>query len=211
MTKPALEPDLRFYGILTNPKVGYERLAQVLVARGVRFVQLRMKDCAREEVRQVAMRVRRIVTLPSLFILNDDPQLAAEVGADGVHLGQGDMPYAKARAIVGEDAIIGLSTHNPSQTAAACALAPDYIGVGPVFPTPTKKLADPSIGIEGMRQMLELSTVPTVVLGSLDVSNLRPVFAAGALGFASVRPINDTLAPEDALDELLRLETNAKN
>lgn len=210
MTKPIIEQDFGFYGILTNPVVGYEELARVLVSRGVRFVQLRMKDTPQDEVRRLAQRLRRIVQLPSLFIINDDPQLAVDVGADGVHLGQDDMDYAGARRIVGPEAIIGLSTHNPRQCLAACSQGPDYIGVGPVFPTPTKKIADPALGLPGMAEMLALATVPTVVLGALDAANLPEVFAAGAKGFASVRPINQSDAPVQALDELLKVERIAK-
>jgi thiamine-phosphate pyrophosphorylase len=174
------------------------------------MVQLRMKEHPRDEVRDVAKAVRRIVQLPSLFIVNDDPELASEVGADGVHLGQDDMPYAEARRIVGPNAIIGLSTHNPRQCAAACALGPDYIGIGPVFPTPTKKIADPAIGIDGMAQMLGIATVPTVVLGAIDATNLEQVWAAGAQGYASVRPLNQAQEPGIVLDKLQKMEKRAK-
>lgn len=210
MTKPNLENDFGFYGIMTDPIVGYERLAQVLCTQGVRLVQLRMKERPRDEVRAVAKAVRQIVKRPSLFIINDDPELAAEVEADGVHLGQDDMAYAQARRIVGPHAVIGLSTHTPQQCAAACALGPDYIGIGPVFPTPTKKIADPALGIEGMARMLAMATVPTVVLGALDETNLDQVFAAGAKGYASVRPLNQAHEPGLILNELQKIERQTK-
>jgi thiamine-phosphate pyrophosphorylase len=202
MTIPS---EFGFYGILTDPLVGYERLAEVMVERRIRFVQLRMKHTPREQVLATARRLRPIVTAPSLLIINDDPRVAAEVGADGVHLGQDDMPYHEARAIVGPDAIIGLSTHDPDQTRAACTLGPAYIGVGPVFPTPTKAIPDPALGLDGMAAMLELATVPAVVLGSIDHDNAADVLSAGATNLCAVRAINQATDPADALDRLLAI------
>jgi thiamine-phosphate pyrophosphorylase len=193
-----------FYAILTDPAVGYERLTEIVVAHRVAFVQLRMKDRTRSEVLAVANRMRAITRgSVTRLIVNDHPDVAAEVGADGVHVGQADMPYAQARAIVGPEAIVGLSTHSPEQTAAACALGPDYIGVGPVFPTTTKKIPDPAIGIDGMRRMLALASVPAVVLGSITLENLPEVLAAGCRNFAMVRPLNSSAEPDLVLKRIL--------
>ena len=200
MTFPA---DFGFYGILTDPAVGYERLATLMVQHGVRFIQLRMKKRPADEVLAMARRLRRIVQPPSLFIVNDDPHIALQVAADGVHLGQDDMPFAEARAIVGPDAIIGLSTHNVHQTRAACALRPDYIGVGPVWPTPAKAHPDPAIGLHGMAAMLAEATVPAVVLGSIDHDNVADVVAGGADNVCAVRAINRAADPGAALDRML--------
>ncbi len=199
--------DFGFYGILTDPRVGYEVAAAVMVQRGLRFVQLRMKGRPRDEVLATARRLRAIVVAPTLLIINDDPEIAAEVGADGVHLGQDDMPYAEARRIVGPDAVIGLSTHNPEQTRAACALGPDYIGVGPVYATPTKEHADPPIGLEGMREMLARATVPAVVLGSIDFDNAAEVLAAGAANLCAVRPVNGAEDPGAAIGRFQAIMT----
>ena len=191
------------YGILADPVVGYERLAAIMVAKGLRAIQLRMKDAVRAEVVAVARRVRAVVPAGVAFVVNDDPAIAAEVGADGVHLGRGDMPYAEARRIVGDDAIIGLSTHNPEQTMAACALGPDYIGVGPVFATPTKRIPDPVIGLDGMRRMLALATVPAVAIGGIDHGNAASVVAAGARSLCAVRCINCSADPGAEIDRML--------
>ncbi|MDJ0761742.1 MAG: thiamine phosphate synthase [Myxococcota bacterium] len=188
-----------FYGILTNPAVGYEPLAALMVAHGVRVIQLRMKEVPRQEIIAVAKALRPIITGDALFIVNDDPETAAAVGADGVHIGQDDMPYEDARAIVGPDAIVGISTHTPAQTTAACALNPDYIGIGPVYATPTKKNPDPPIGIDGMQAMLSLATVPSVVLGSIDDKTAPEVLKAGAENICCVRYINQSPHPENAL------------
>ena len=195
--------EIGLYGILTDPVVGYERLAEIMVQKGLRIIQLRMKGAPRAEVVAIARRVRAVVPPGVAFIVNDDPEIAVEVGAAGVHLGQGDLPYADARRIVGDAAIVGLSTHNPSQTEAACALGPDYIGVGPVFATPTKKIPDPVIGLDGMRRMLAIATVPAVVLGGIDQGNAAAVVAAGAENLCAVRCINGSPEPGAEIDRIL--------
>ena len=203
--KMKFQSQFGFYGILTNPVVGYERLASLMFDRGVRFIQLRMKNASRDEVVGVARSLRTIIGPGSFFIVNDDPGIALEVGADGVHLGQDDAPYASAREMLGDEVIIGLSTHNPDQTRAACALEPDYIGVGPVFSTPTKAIPDPVIGLDGMREMLDLSTVPAVAIGGIDNSNLSKVLDAGARNVCAVRCVNGSSDPASALDRIVEL------
>jgi thiamine-phosphate pyrophosphorylase len=200
--------DIGLYGILTDPVVGYERLAAIMVGKGLRVIQLRIKDAPRDEVVAVARRVRAVVPPGVAFIVNDDPEIALAVGADGVHLGQDDMPYREARRLLGDAAVIGLSTHNPAQTAAACALGPDYVGVGPVFATPTKKVPDPVIGLDGMRRMLALATVPAVAIGGIDHSNVAAVVAAGAEHVCAVRCVNGSGDPGSEIDRILHvLET----
>ena len=163
-----------------------------------------MKNAPKNDVWRTARALRTITAGSNTkFIINDDPKLAADIGADGVHLGQGVMGYAEARKIVGEKAIIGLSTHNVDQVRAACALGPDYIGVGPVFPTPTKKIPDPAIGISGMSEMIGLATVPTIAIGGINRENLEAVIKAGAKNFSLVRPLNETKDPESVLKQIL--------
>lgn len=197
--------DFGFYGILTHPRDGYERLAAVMVDRAVPYIQLRMKHAPRVEVARTARALRRIVEGPSKLIINDDPEIARDEGADGVHLGQDDLPFAEARRIVGPHAIIGLSTHNPGQTLAACALGPGYIGVGPVHTTPTKDIPDPVLGLDGMARMIELATVPAVAIGGIDLDNAAAVIAAGARNLCAVRAINQADDPGAALDRMLAL------
>lgn len=197
MTKK-FEENFGFYAVLTNPVIGYEKMTAILVVHKVAFVQLRMKDAPREKVLQVAQNMRKITANSNtFFIVNDDVNLALEVGADGVHVGQDDMPYDEVRKLVGDDMIVGVSTHNIFQARKACNAypPPDYIGVGPVFKTPTKKIADPTIGINGMRDMLAIAqtskngNVPAVCIGGIDPLNLREVVAAGAKNFCMVRAL----------------------
>ena len=197
-----LDSRFGFYGILTQPVLGYEALAKAMVKCDVRFIQLRMKDTPRAEVLAMGKRLRPLIPRGIYFIINDDPELAREVGADGVHLGQDDMPYAEARALLGDGAMIGISTHNPDQAREACGLQPDYIGVGPVFATPTKKIPDPVIGLDGMREMLRVASVPAVAIGGIDLSNIHQVIDAGAANFSAVRCVNQAREPEKVLGQL---------
>jgi thiamine-phosphate pyrophosphorylase len=194
------------YAILTDPLKGYDYMTQLFVDHKIACIQLRMKNEPSDEILKTAERLRKITAgSASLFIINDSPEIAAKVNADGVHLGQDDMPYDKARKIVGPDSVIGLSTHSPAQTSAACALKPDYIGIGPVFPTPTKANPDPVIGIRGMQEMISLATVAPVAIGGIDLSNLRSVLEAGAKNFCMVRQLMRAENPEKVLQDTLNI------
>ena len=172
---------------------------------GVKCIQLRMKHAPGSEILDTARRLRGLIGQGSLFIINDHPHIAKEVGADGVHLGQDDMGYSEAREILGPKAVIGLSTHNPEQTRSACALAPDYIGVGPVFATPTKEIPDPVIGLDGMATMVGLATVPAVALGGIELDNAARVLDAGARNICAVRAVNRVPDPGASLDRFCQL------
>jgi len=206
MAKRTLPPRFGFYSVLTDPVKGYDYMTELLVDNGVRFVQLRMKDAPEKSVIDTALRMRKITDgTDTLLIINDDPRISVEVGADGVHIGQSDMSYEKARAIVGNDMIIGISTHNTQQAANACLKQPDYIGIGPVFPTPTKKIPDPAIGIDGMKEMLAISTVPSVCIGGIDLTKLPQILEAGAKNFCMVRQFTQSESPVQVLKEILRI------
>jgi thiamine-phosphate pyrophosphorylase len=192
------------YAILTDPLKGYEYSARLFVDYRVAFIQLRMKEEPENIDRTTAERLLAITAgSASRLIINDHPGIAAQVKADGVHLGQEDMPYVKARSLMGPDAIIGLSTHTPAQVLDACTLKPDYIGVGPVYPTPTKTKPDRVIGVAVMKKMLALATVPAVVIGGIDLTNLRAVLDAGAANFCMVRQLMRSGNPEETLKNVL--------
>ena len=123
--------DFGLYVVLTDPVVGYATCCEALVRAGVRMVQLRMKEARREEIVAVATELRAITAgTPTRFIVNDDPSIAAEVHADGVHVGQSDMPVAEVRRRYPELGIVGLSTHSLEQARAATAAAPTTSGWG---------------------------------------------------------------------------------
>lgn len=204
--------DFGFYLVMTNPVVGYERCCEVAVRAGVRMVQLRMKEAPRAEIVAVGTALRRITQgTQTAFIVNDDPSIAAEVGADGVHVGQGDMPVTDVRRNYPELGIVGLSTHNLEQARAAVGQCPDYIGVGPVFATPTKKIPDPVLGTETAGRMIASVPFPAVAIGGIDFGTLPSVLAAGARNWAVVRAVCGSSAPYDAIRRLQEIaaQTNA--
>jgi len=192
------------YLVLTDPVAGYDRCAEAAVTCGVRYLQLRMKRRPRADVLRLAQRVRAITRgTRTRFIVNDDVALAQEAGADGVHLGQGDLPIEEARARWPEPGRrFGLSTHNEDQERAARALAPDYIGVGPVFATPTKEVPDPTLGLERMGAIIRGSPLTAVAIGGIHADNLPDVLAHGAVNFAVVRAVNQAPDPAAAIREL---------
>ena len=192
--------DFGLYLVMTDPVVGYERCCAAAVKAGVRIVQLRMKDRPRDEIVAVGRALRRITAeTQTLFIVNDDPSIAAEVAADGVHVGQGDMPVAEVRRRYPSLRIVGLSTHNPEQARRAIDARPDYIGVGPVFATPTKKIPDPTLGVETAGRMIASVPFPAVAIGGLNLDTLPSVLAAGARNFAVVRAVCGSPDPYAAI------------
>jgi thiamine-phosphate pyrophosphorylase len=195
------------YMVMTNPVVGYEACAQAGVNCGVPFIQLRMKNASREEIVAEAHKVREVTRgTDSLFIVNDDVTIAKEVDADGVHLGQGDMSLAEARKIWKTPGkIFGLSTHSEAQAEDAIGQAPDYIGIGPIFPTPTKAIADPDLGVERTGAIAKATPLPHVVLGGIDETNLSDILKAGATNYCAVRAIMQSSTPEVEIQKLQKI------
>jgi len=201
-----IPPSFGLYVILTDPVKGYEYMTKFFVDHRIACIQLRMKKESFRVIKTTAEKLRAITAnTSSLLIINDYPEIAAEVGADGVHIGQTDRPYGEARMVMGPHAVIGLSTHSPEQTIAACIMRPDYIGIGPVYPTPTKEKADPVIGITGLQTMLSAATVPAVAIGGIDLSNLREVLEAGAQNFCMMRQLMQAEHPEKVLREVEKI------
>jgi thiamine-phosphate pyrophosphorylase len=166
---------------------------------GVDVVQLRLKDADDETVLATA---RRYVTVcrahGAPLILNDRPDLVSAAGADGVHVGQDDLAVAQARALVGPDRIVGLSTHSPAQIDAAAAQPEvDYIGVGPVHATPTKP-GRPAVGLDLVRYAAAHAATPFFAIGGIDAGNVVAVRSAGATRIAVVRAITHAPDPEAA-------------
>lgn len=195
--------DFGLYLVMTDPLVGYEKLAEIAVGCGVRVIQLRMKHARRGDVLNVARAVRRVTEAgDTLFIVNDDPEIACEARADGVHVGQDDMPPSEIRRRYPELKYVGLSTHSPAQVVAANGEPVDYIGVGPVYATPTKDIPDPVLGLETMSEMIALSVHPAVAIGGIDIFRLPEVKKAGAKNFALVRAVCASADPRKAIKEL---------
>jgi len=169
---------------------------------GVDIIQLRMKDAGDEEIVTVGRRFARAAAKRgALFILNDRPDLLDATGADGVHVGQDDAPVAAARATVGPDRLVGLSTHSPEQVDAAAGVPVDYIGVGPVHETPTKP-GRAAVGLALVRYAAEHATVPFFAIGGIAPANVEAVRGAGADRIAVVRALTEAGDPAQAAGRL---------
>lgn len=179
-----------------------EFLSRVIDA-GVGMVQLREKQLPDRELLSTARRFAAICRRNgALFIVNDRPDVALSSGADGVHVGQDDMHPDDVRRIVGEDFIIGASTHTPDQIDASNSSAADYIGVGPVYATPTKP-GRPPVGLELVRFAAVRATKPFFAIGGIDPENAPDVRAAGSRAVSVVRSVAHADDPAAAVRALL--------
>jgi thiamine-phosphate pyrophosphorylase len=171
---------------------------------GVDIVQLRIKHGSDEAILDAARRFRALTARHrALFILNDRPDLAAQADADGVHVGQDDAPAARARATVGPDRLVGLSTHSPAQIDAATTAGVDYIGVGPVYATPTKP-GRPAVGLDLVRYAAARARTPFFAIGGINPENIDAVREAGATRVAVVRALTEAAEPEQVAATLRR-------
>jgi thiamine-phosphate pyrophosphorylase len=180
-------------------------LLSAAIAGGVQVVQLREKHLADDQILRLAAVAReRCSQLGALLIINDRPDLALQAGADGVHVGQDDMPVERVRELVGADMLIGLSTHSREQIEASGAVDVDYIAVGPVHETPTKP-GRPAVGVELVRYAAEHAARPFFAIGGIDASNISMVTGAGATRVCVLRAISRAGDPERAARELREL------
>ncbi len=174
----------KLYAITDRRLSGISHPEQVaaLCAGGVRLIQLREKDLSSLEFyAQARSAMETARRYGARIIINDRIDIAHAIHADGVHLGQEDLPVEAARALLGEGAIIGMSTHSAEQAVAATFLPLSYIALGPVFPTVTKDKADPVVGIRALEQVRNhLNVLPLVGIGGITMENAAEVLAAGA-------------------------------
>jgi thiamine-phosphate pyrophosphorylase len=162
---------------------------------GVKLAQYRNKTGSMRDAYEVARTLREIAKeWGMMFLVNDRCDLAMAVEADGVHLGQTDLPLALARNLVGHDMLIGASTHNTEQVLKAMEEGADYLGYGPIFPTDTKSDHDPVVGIQGMKRIRGLTPLPIFAIGGITPGFVTELRQAGANGVAVASGI---LAAED--------------
>ena len=202
MTVPGLE-ERRLY-LCTPDRPDLEPFLAACIRGGVDLVQLRDKELEARpllERARLALRVCRGLGVP--FILNDRPDLALEVGADGVHVGQDDAPPALARRILGDGAVVGLSTHAAAELDAAAGEPVDYVSAGPVVPTPTKP-GRPGTGLAYVRYAAGAAAVPWFVTGGASPETVGPLVEAGARRFVVVRWLTEASDPEGAAQVLRR-------
>ncbi|MEN3368266.1 MAG: thiamine-phosphate pyrophosphorylase [Verrucomicrobiota bacterium] len=172
----------RLYGILD---LGYVEIGEALnvaeqmIAGGVDLIQLRAKGHANAEIATIAADLHRLTAKRGVpLIINDHPEVARIVAAEGVHLGQDDMPVAEARGIAGPNCMVGKSTHGLDQAIRAFHEGADYIGFGPLFATPTKP-DYPAIGLGEIRKVHDAVRIPIFCIGGIKLGNLPDVLAAG--------------------------------
>jgi thiamine-phosphate pyrophosphorylase len=181
-----------------RPPGDLEALLRAALGGGVDIVQLREKALGREEIERAATTFRRVAdTYSALFIVNDDPEMARLVGADGVHVGQDDVSAEEARQLLGPNAIIGLSTHSPEQLAASAERPVDYVSAGPIWETPTKA-GRPAVGLSYIEHAAEHAPHPFFAIGGIEPANAEQVVRAGAERLCAVRAIRDAADPAAA-------------
>jgi thiamine-phosphate pyrophosphorylase len=193
--------EARLY-FVTDASTG-DGLLHAALGGGVDMLQLRDPALTDDELLQVAARFRAACEAHgALFWLNDRPDLALRAGADGVHLGQDDMPVPAARELVGPQLLIGLSTHSPEQLEAGIADGADQLSVGPVWETPTKP-GRPAAGLDYVRHAARREPpVPWFAIGGIDAGNVHAVVGAGATRAVVVRALRDAQDPREAATTL---------
>lgn len=203
--------DWKLY-VITDPAPNRDLLRTVLAAvqGGADVIQLRDKTLSDPELTKLAESLLEITRPQGVpLIINDRLSVAKASGADGLHLGQGDGSLSEARLCLGDGAILGRSTHSPEQAMAAQKEGADYIGVGPVFKTPTKADYDP-VGLELVSFASKNISMPFVAIGGIDEKNARLVRAAGARAIAVVRAVMTSLDPRRAAQTLKQIMDQAE-
>jgi thiamine-phosphate pyrophosphorylase len=203
---PRLAFDLSLY-LVVGPEATAGRdvtsVALAAVRGGATMVQLRYKAGA-SEIMQSAREVIEVLRPTGVpVIINDRVDLARALGAQGVHVGQGDVSPAEARRVLGDDAIVGLSITDPAQLGAVDAEVVDYLGVGPVFATGSKPDAAPALGLETFARIARSVRLPVAAIGGITAENAGAVIRAGADGLAVISAICGADDPEDAARALV--------
>ena len=193
------------YLVVTAPAVPHDELVAAAVERAVPLIQLREKDLSDRDLTTLAARLAGLTReSETLFIVNDRPDIAAEVGADGVHVGRSDIKPREARRMLGPDGIVGVTANTEGEALAARAAGADYVGVGPVFPTRTKTDAPQPVGLGRVGDLAKaLGGFPIVAIGGIDRDTAASVLAAGADFVAVVSAVCRASDPVAAIDDLL--------
>jgi len=182
---------------LGRPELSFVPLAEQLCAGGAKLLQLRVKDLPSRDFLTLAQQVREVCQrYGCLFIINDRADIALAVDADGVHVGQEDLPLAAARKVLGPHKIVGVSTHDPAQAQGAERGGADYIGFGPLFGTTTKATGYSARGLEQLREIRALVRLPIVAIGGITTEHAPSALAAGADAVAMISDL--VLAPDVA-------------
>jgi thiamine-phosphate diphosphorylase len=198
----------RLYAIIDPAQSGGRtpvEVATALLAAGVRLIQLREKHASSGELYVSAQQVGECVhRAAGIFIVNDRADIALAVDADGVHVGQDDLPVDSARMLVGSDKLVGYSTHDLEQVKAADRSTADYIAFGPIFPTASKENPDAVVGLAGLVEARKATRKPLVAIGGSTLESARAVIAAGADSVAVIRGLVGAPDIRKRAEEFLR-------
>ena len=205
--KPDLKTALKLY-LVTDPVLhggrGVEATCEEALKAGVRFVQLRDKNASTRSLFDSAQTLRNLCNrYSSYFVVNDRIDVAMAVKADGVHLGQSDMPADAARSIMGSEAIIGVSVRTVEEAEKAKADGADYIAANLVFSTETKKDIKEPLGLEMVSILSKASSLPVIAIGGINPENTALVIKAGCIGVAVVTAIMNADSPSREVDKFL--------
>lgn len=202
--KPNL--DLSLYLVTNRGTLALDdffRIIKESIDGGVNVVQLREKESSVRETIEIGKFLRLLLRpLGIPLIINDRVDIAQAVNADGVHLGQSDLNVAEARAILGKQAIIGLSVETMEQALAAADDDVDYLAASPLFQTKTKATSHPPWGYDGLKQLCSISRHPVIAIGGINEANVKKVFECGVSGVAVVSAIFDAPSPKLAAMKL---------
>lgn len=189
-----------------------EYVVEEAVKGGVTMVQLREKTCSSKAFYERAIRLKKCLRPYNIpLIINDRLDIALACDADGLHIGQNDIPYTVARKIFGKNKIIGLSVENIQDAIEANKLDVDYIGISPVFGTPTKTDTAQALGLSGVREITQISRHPSVGIGGINTSNAQDIIHAGAHGISVVSAIMSANNPQQAASQLSEIINESKN
>jgi len=195
----------RLLCVITDQRTNPVELARMALEGGTGMVQLRRKSASGRDLFEWALRIQALCREHgALFIVNDRVDIALAVHADGVHLGQQDMPVASARALLGPETLIGVSVSTPAEAASAAKEGADYLGVGHIFPTSSKDKPMPPIGTAAIRPIIEASELPVIAIGGIEVDNAAEVIKAGASGVAVISAVSGSTDPVAATRELVK-------
>ena len=203
--------DTDLYGITAEKySKGRDNIEVVskMIDAGIKIIQYREKKKSMIEKYRECKKIRKMTADANItFIINDHVDLAMIVGADGVHLGQEDLPISEVRKIIGEDYIIGLSTHSPKQALEAEKKDIDYIGVGPIFPTATKEDVCEAVGLEYLEYVVNNINLPFVAIGGIKESNIEAVYKNGA---KCISLVSEIVGADDIKRKIAKLRDKMK-
>ena len=204
MSQPSLSGVYLLLDEQWAPRHNLSSVLELAAGCGIRLFQYRNKTGSQRDVFAKARELRDVAARSgALFIVNDRCDVALAVEADGVHLGQEDLPLDLARKVMGHHKIIGISTHRPEEVTQATQGGADYIGYGPLFPTTTKEAHVAPVGLAGLREIRSLTPLPVFVIGGITLDSLEEIVDSGANGVAVASAVLDSSNIEQTMRDFV--------